>query len=166
MDNVNRIRVGFLAPDFTLKDSKGRSIALSDFFGKTNVLLFFHQGTRCEFCLKWANQLANAYDRIRSKDTEIIGISPDHGWVSEKLRKENKINFPVLKDDRETRGRSEAPKVSEQYGVQISKSEGAGFSPAIFIIDKRGIIRFRKVCTHPTEEARVDELLCELEKLS
>jgi peroxiredoxin Q/BCP len=166
MDNVNRIRVGFLAPDFTLKDSECRSIALSGFFGKTNVLLFFYQGTRCRFCLEWASELAGAYEPIRSKNAEIIGISPDHRWVSEKLRKEKGINFPVLKDDRDVRGGSKAPKVSQQYGVRISESEGPGFFPAVFIIDKRGIVRFRKVCTHPTEKARVDELLCELEKLS
>ncbi len=166
MDNVNRIRVGFLAPDFTLKDSGGRRIALSDLLGKTNVLLFFHQGMRCRFCCEWANELASAYDLIRSKNAQMIGISPDDLWMSEKLRKEKKIEFPILKDDRDTKGGSQAPKVSEQYGVQMSGARGPHSYPAIFIIDKGGIIRFRKVCTHPTEKAEVDELLCELEKLS
>lgn len=166
MDNVNRIRVGFFASDFTLKDSEGKMIRLSDFLGKKNVLLLFFEGEKCGFCLDWLSGLTKAYDRIRLKNAEIIGISPDEKWISQKLKTEKKIEFPILKDDKDTKGGSQAPKVSEQYGVQILKSEGADLYPAFFVIDKQGIIRFRKVCTHPTEKLTVDELLCELDKLS
>jgi peroxiredoxin Q/BCP len=166
MDNVNRIRVGFLAPDFSLKDSESKSIRLSDFFGKKNVVLFFYQGKRCRFCLDWLSELAQAYDRIWSKNAEILSISPDERWISQKLKEEKKIEFPILKDDKDTKGGSQAPKVSEQYGLRVSKSDGPEFYPAVFIIDRRGIIRFKKVCTQSTKKPTVDELLCELEKLS
>jgi peroxiredoxin len=166
MDNVNRIRVGFFALDFTLTDSESKRIGLSDFFGKKNVLLFFYQGKRCEFCLDWASELARAYNRIKSKNAEIVSISPDEMWVSQKLKEEKKIEFLILKDNKDIENGPGTPKVSEQYGVQRSESEGPDFHPAIFIIDKRGIIRFRRVCIHPTKKPMVDELLCELEKLS
>lgn len=166
MNYVNRIRVGFFAPDFSLKDSEGKMIRLSDLLGKKNVLLFFYEGKRCRFCLDWLSQLEDALDRIRSKNAEVVGISPDEGWTSQGLRKEKEIEFPILKDDKDTTGGSQAPNVSEQYGVQISESERADIHPAFFIIDKRGIIRFRKVLIHPTKKPTVDELLCELDKLS
>ncbi len=166
MNNVNRIRVGFFASDFTLKDSDGKRIRLSDFFGKKNVLLFFYEGKRCRFCLDWLDELANAYDRFRLRNAEIVGISLDEIWVSQKLKNEKKIEFPILKDEKDTKGGPVAPKVSEQYGVQMSKSERSDLYPAIFIIDKRGIIRFKKVYIHPTKKPTVDELTCELEKLS
>lgn len=166
MDNVNRIRVGFFAPDFNLKDSDSKSIRLSDFLGRKNLLLFFYQGKRCRFCLDWVTELAQAYDRIRSKNAEILSISPDEIWTSQKLKKEKKIGFPILKDDKDAKGGSRTRKASELYGVDISKSEGPDLYPAIFIIDKRGIIRFKEICTHPAGELTVDELLRELEKLS
>ncbi|KPL01913.1 MAG: hypothetical protein AMJ73_09520 [candidate division Zixibacteria bacterium SM1_73] len=166
MDNVNRIRVGFFAPDFNLKDSDSKSIRLSDFLGRKNLLLFFDQGKRCKFCLDWVTELAQAYDRIRSKNAEILSISPDEIWTSQKLKKEKKIEFPILKDDKDAKGGSRRAKASELYGVDISKSEGPDLYPAIFIIDKRGIIRFKKICTHPAKKLTVDKLLCELEKLS
>ena len=166
MDNVNRIRVGFFAPDFTLKDSESKRIRLSDFFGKKNVLLFFYQGKKCSFCLDWLGELANAYNRIRLKNAEILSISLDERRISQKLKKEKKIEFPILKDDKDTKGGPETPKVSEQYGVQITTSERPDLYPAVFIIDKRGIIRFRRICTHPTKKPTIDELVCELEKLS
>lgn len=141
-------------------------IRLSDFFGKKKLVLFFYMGKRCRFCLDWLTELAEAYERIKLKNAEIIGISPDERWISQMLKTEKKIEFPILKDDHDTKGESQAPKVSEQYGVQILKSERADLYPAFFVIDKQGIIRFRKVCTHPSEKLTVDELLCELDKLS
>jgi len=127
------------------------------------MLLFFYQGKKCRFCLGWLDELAQAYYRIRSKNAEILSISPDERWMSQKLKNEKKIEFPILKDEKDTEGGPQAPKVSEQYGVRILKPD---LYPAIFIIDGRGIIRFRRVCTHPTKKPTVDELLCELEKLS
>lgn len=35
------VKVGELAPDFTLKSHDGRTIRLSDYRGKTNVVLVF-----------------------------------------------------------------------------------------------------------------------------
>jgi peroxiredoxin Q/BCP len=166
MDNVNRIGVGFFAPDFTLKDTEGKMIRLSDFFGKKNVLLFFFEGKRCGFYLDWLSGLAKAYDRVKLKNAEIIGISPDERWISHKLKTKKKIEFPILKDNQEAKGASQSPKASEQYGVQILKAERASLYPAIFVIDKRGIIRYRNVLMHPSKKLKVDDLLCELDKLS
>jgi peroxiredoxin len=166
MKNVNRIRVGFFAPDFTLKDSEGKMFRLSDSFGKKGLVLFFYMGKRCKFCLDWLTELTEAYEQIKLKNAEVIGISPDERWISERLKTEKKIGFPILKDGHYTKGGSRAPKVSDQYGVQILKSEGVVPYPAFFVIDKQGIIRFRKVCPHLTEKLRVKKLLCELDKLS
>lgn len=166
MDNVNRIRKGFFAPDFSLKDSQDKMIRLSDFFEKKNVLLFFFEGKRCRFCLDWLTELEDAYDCIRSKNTEIICISRDEKRVSQKLREEKGIEFPILKDDKDMEYSPPAPNISEKYGVQIQESEKIGVHPAFFVIDKRGIIRYRKVLNHPTKKPTLEELLCELDKLS
>lgn len=40
----DRVRVGTLAPDFTLEDEKGAAVTLSDFRGKKNVVLVFYRG--------------------------------------------------------------------------------------------------------------------------
>ncbi len=39
--NANQAR---MAPDFTLTDTQGRTVSLSDFRGKSNVLLVFNRG--------------------------------------------------------------------------------------------------------------------------
>jgi cytochrome oxidase Cu insertion factor (SCO1/SenC/PrrC family) len=38
----DKLKVGDMAPDFTLKDLKGNNVKLSDFRGKNNVVLAFY----------------------------------------------------------------------------------------------------------------------------
>ena len=42
--DIDRIKVGQAAPDFTLEDSDGKAISLSDFLGKKSVVLVFYRG--------------------------------------------------------------------------------------------------------------------------
>ena len=42
--DVQRIKVGQPAPDFTLEDTDGKNITLSDFRGKKTVVLVFYRG--------------------------------------------------------------------------------------------------------------------------
>ena len=42
--DLNRIKAGQPAPDFTLEDSGGKPFTLSDFRGKKTVILAFYRG--------------------------------------------------------------------------------------------------------------------------
>jgi cytochrome oxidase Cu insertion factor (SCO1/SenC/PrrC family) len=42
--DVERVKVGQAAPDFTLENVEGKAISLSDFRGKKAVVLVFYRG--------------------------------------------------------------------------------------------------------------------------
>jgi cytochrome oxidase Cu insertion factor (SCO1/SenC/PrrC family) len=42
--DLDRVKVGQPAPDFTLEDSEGKNISLADYRGKKNVVLVFYRG--------------------------------------------------------------------------------------------------------------------------
>ena len=42
--DLDRVKVGQPAPDFTLEDSDGKSVGLADYRGKKNVVLVFYRG--------------------------------------------------------------------------------------------------------------------------
>ena len=42
--DLNRIKIGHSAPDFTLEDANGKPFALSDFRDKKTVVLVFYRG--------------------------------------------------------------------------------------------------------------------------
>jgi cytochrome oxidase Cu insertion factor (SCO1/SenC/PrrC family) len=43
-DDIDRVRPGASAPDFTLEDVDGRPVTLSSFRGRKNVVLVFYRG--------------------------------------------------------------------------------------------------------------------------
>jgi peroxiredoxin len=111
-------------------------------------------------------QLNRSNDQILLRDTEAWALSQDEKWICRRIKQDRKIQFPILKIEGDSRYPSSTPSVSELYGVEVRESEGAILYPAIFIVDKRGTIRFRKVYTQPTDRLCPDDLLCELDKLS
>jgi cytochrome oxidase Cu insertion factor (SCO1/SenC/PrrC family) len=42
--DLNRIKIGEPAPDFTLQKQDGRNVSLSDYRGQRNVVLVFYRG--------------------------------------------------------------------------------------------------------------------------
>ncbi len=42
--DLNRVKAGQAAPDFTLEDSDGKALSLADFRGKKSVVLVFYRG--------------------------------------------------------------------------------------------------------------------------
>ena len=42
--DLERVKVGNLAPDFTLEDVEGRRVTLSSFRGKKKIVLVFYRG--------------------------------------------------------------------------------------------------------------------------
>jgi cytochrome oxidase Cu insertion factor (SCO1/SenC/PrrC family) len=42
--DLDRVKVGQTAPDFTLEDSDDKNVSLADYRGKKNVVLVFYRG--------------------------------------------------------------------------------------------------------------------------
>ena len=74
-------KVGEMAPDFRLAAAGGGDIALSDFLGRKNLLLWFSKGLFCPFCRRNMAHLSQAYAQFQSSDAEILQIT--HNTVEE-----------------------------------------------------------------------------------
>ena len=74
-------KVGEKAPDFRLAAAGGGEIALSDFFGRKNLLLWFSKGLHCPFCRRNMARLSQAYAQFQGSDAEILQIT--HNTVEE-----------------------------------------------------------------------------------
>lgn len=68
-------RLGEQAPDFRLAAAGGGEIALSDYLGRKNLLLWFSKGLYCPFCRRNMARLSQAYAQFVALDTEILQIT-------------------------------------------------------------------------------------------
>ena len=83
-----------------------------------------------------------------------MAISVDDPDVSASFADEIGLRFPLLSDADLS--------VATAYGVAM---EGRDIAiPAVFVVDRQGLIRFRKIGEDAADRASPDELLAELER--
>ncbi len=117
------------APDFTVKDLKGREISLSNYSGKVVFLNFC--ATWCRPCKAEIPDFIEAYNQYEDKGMEIIGISVDRISPKSVLKfaEQYKINYPVVMSTN---------KIQKDY-------EPGPYLPTTIIIDQEGKIRHRHI---------------------
>jgi peroxiredoxin len=72
---LEHLKVGELAPDFTLPDSLGNSVSLSDFRGKYLLVDFW--ASWCPDCRRENPNVVEAYNRFNQRNFTILGVSLD-----------------------------------------------------------------------------------------
>jgi len=156
IDSVLKVKVGDRAPDFTLPAVTGEKITLSQFRGKKNVVISFVPAAWTPVCSdQWPgyNIINDIFDQ---NDAILLGITVDNiptlfAWTNQM----GKLWFPVLSDFWPHGG------VAKKYGVL--RSNGVA-ERALFIIDKKGILRYIDV--HDINmRPPLEDLVNELEKL-
>ena len=129
------IDIGAKAPDFTLQDTNGNAVSLSDFKGK-KVVLYFYPKDNTPGCTRQACAFAAAYDAFRTKDIVVIGISRDSVTSHVKFAEKYSLPFTLLSDPDRI--------AIEAYGVWQEKKMCGKVSMGVvrttFIIDEDGNI--------------------------
>jgi peroxiredoxin len=124
------LKVGDVAPDFTLPDTDNKPVKLSDFRGKKTVVLAFFVAA---FTGGWTKEL-NAYQsgiaNFDKNEAQVMAISTDFTPTLAHWKKELNVTYPVLSDHMR--------KVSESYGILITALGVA--NRATFVVDKEGKI--------------------------
>ncbi|MEW6052751.1 MAG: peroxiredoxin [Nitrospirota bacterium] len=156
VDSSTELKPGMKAPVFTLPSTGGEKISLAKFRDKKNVVISFVPAAWTPVCSdQWPGY--NIAKHIFEKNNAIlIGITVDNiptlfAWT----REMGELWFPVLSDFWPHGA------VSKEYGVL--RSDGTA-ERALFIVDKKGIIRYIDVHDINTRPS-LDVLVKELEKL-
>jgi thiol-disulfide isomerase/thioredoxin len=140
--------MGKIAPDFTLKDSSGKSVTLSQYRGKNYVLVDFW-ATWCGPCRAEFPALIEAQKKYASKGLVILGVSIDkdyNAWKS-MLAKPNFTTWTHVWD---------GPQGPDQVSSRLYSVPSI---PRNFLLDKNG-----KVIARNLRGAQVEQLLEQLVK--
>ncbi len=133
MTKTATLKVGDLAPDFTLADQNGERITLSSFRGKKHVVLVFHPLAFTSICSVQMPGYNKEKQSFEGLEAQLLGVSvdsaPAHKAWADSL---GGIDYPLLADFHPH------GEVAKKYGILRSE----GFSErATFVIDKAGVVR-------------------------
>lgn len=127
-----------IAPDFTLKNTDGQDVSLSDFKGKPVLLLFFPLA----FSSVCTTELCSVRDNLKQyeqADAQVLGLSVDSFFALKAFKQAQELNFPLLSDFNKD--------VAEAYGCMYDEFYGMkGVSKrAAFVVDEQGKIKYAEV---------------------
>lgn len=125
-------KIGNKAPIFKLKNQKGELIALKDFAGKKNVVIYFYPKALTPGCTIQACGIRDTQKELADRDTVVFGISPDPTDKLQRFIDKHDLNFDLLSD--EDHG------IADKYGVwDLKKFMGKEFMGIVrttFVINK------------------------------
>lgn len=146
-------KVGDKAPEFSLKGSDGKTHALSDYKGKSAVVLAWFPKAFTPGCTKECKSFAAAGGPLKAAKVAYFTASVDESEKNKAFAESLSADFPILSDP--------TKEVAKAYGVVHEGREVP--ERWTFYIDKEGIVRAvdKKVDTEKAAEdvaARVKEL--------
>ena len=156
VDSVLKVKVGEIAPGFTLPAVSGRKVSLKDYRGKKNVVLSFVPAAWTPVCSDQWPGYNIVQELFEENDAVLLGISVDniptlYSWTNQM----GHLWFEVLSDF--------WPHGAVASRLGILRSNGTA-ERAIIIIDKKGIIRYIDV--HDiNERPPLESIILQLEKL-
>lgn len=143
---------GTKAPDFTLKDTMGKTVQLSKLRGK-RVVLYFYPRDDTPGCTTEACEFRDNLASVTKKGALIFGVSKDDEKSHQKFTEKYNLNFPLLSDPE--------GKTIEKYGAWGEKSmygkKFMGIIRSTFIIDEDGTIL--KVFPRVSPQGHAQEIL-------
>jgi peroxiredoxin len=147
LHQIRRLSVGKTMPDIKGKDSDGKEFKLSDYRGKVVVLTFWAEW--CAACMKMVPHERSLVKRLEGKPFALLGVNLDANRdILKKCEEKNKMTWRSFFDG------SDGP---------IGKEHNLKSMPTTYVLDARGVIRYKGVQGEAMDRA-VDHLLAELEK--
>jgi mycoredoxin-dependent peroxiredoxin len=126
------VRTGDSAPEFDLAVSHDERVRLSDFRGRSNVLLVFHPFAFTAVCEDEARDLQENLQSFRDAETEIVFVSCDSWAARQAWKRELGAEYTFASDFWPHGAAAKA------YGV-FNETTGAPHR-GTFLIDKEGVV--------------------------
>ncbi len=127
---MGKVNIGDMAPDFELKDKDKNLIKLSDFRGEKSVVVYFYPKDETPGCTAQACSFRDSYEDFKQVGAEVIGISSDGSSSHTGFAENHRLPFILLSDS--------IGKVRKAYGAY----DLFGMIPGrvTYVINKEGIV--------------------------
>jgi peroxiredoxin Q/BCP len=135
LSKTTMLKVGDLAPAFTLLDQNGQEVSLSDFKGQ-KVVVYFYPRAMTPGCTVQACGLRDSSKQLKNLKIVALGISADPVKKLKQFEEKQDLNFLLLSDPDHV-----ATKAYGSWGLKkFMGREFEGILRQSFLINEKGII--------------------------
>lgn len=124
---------GTAAPPFTGRTEAGETIRLTDYAGKSVVVLYFYPADFTPGCTEQACAFRDAYQDLRDAGAVVLGISADPDASHRKFSATYRLPFPLINDSERV--------IARAYGVLRLGGLVPMPKRVTYVIDRKGVIR-------------------------
>jgi peroxiredoxin Q/BCP len=142
------LSIGDTAPNFTVNDTNGQPISLSDYAGKP-VVIYFYPKDDTPGCTKEACSFRDNYQQYLSKGIAVLGVSMDSSESHHAFTEKFSLPFPLLADVDGT--------LTRAYGVQGEKNGMQYATRVTYVIGADG--KISQVYTSVNTETHATDIL-------
>jgi peroxiredoxin len=166
------LKVGDVAPDFTLPNAVGETVSLAELLTSGPVIISFYRGGWCPYCNLELRALQARLGDVRAAGGELVAISPEHPDSSLDTAEKNALEFPVLSDVGNEVARTfrlvhqinpEWVSYQLSIGIDVAARNASDVAevplPATYVVGQDGIITYALVDADYTKRAEPDDVL-------
>jgi len=135
----NSIGAGVIASDFLLPATSGGTFRLSDYRGKSNVLLFFNEGLGCQPCLTQMQGLDALNANFKNLNIVAISITADPPQVLSQWVQSSGPRYGMVLSDQGL----QVSRMYDMLGPNVSMMPGAAPGHSFVLVNKDGVIVWR-----------------------
>lgn len=158
-EEVKPAAKGDTIPDLALKTADDADLKLRDAVKAKPAVIIFYRGGWCPYCTRHLMALAEVEKEIIAAGYQIIAISPDKPSKIAETPNREKLNYTLLSDSKMEAAKAfgitfKVPdelvaKYKNEYQIDIESASGENHHllphPAVFIVDRDGVIRFAHI---------------------
>jgi peroxiredoxin len=149
------VKLGAVAPDFTVPSTGGGEVRLSEFRGHRNVLLAFFPLAFTSTCTAELCAFSDDFERFAGAGTVVLPISVDSVPALKEFKAKHKMKLDLLSDFKRDASRA--------YDVLLADKFFA--KRAYFLIDREGRLRWQHVEAELGQRRDDEELLEQIRTL-
>jgi len=147
------LKVGDKAPRFELADDAGGVFRLADHLGQ-KLLLVFYPGDNTPVCTRQLCDYRDGVEAFAGLGVTVVGISNDSVESHREFKRKHRLPFALLSDP------------DLEVAAKFDSKGLMGMKRSVFLLDEKGVIRYRHVETVALFRRHREELIGVIEGLS
>lgn len=154
------IGTGVIASDFSLPTTSGGTFRLSDYRGKSNVLLFFNEGLSCQPCLTQMQGLDVLNANFKTLNIVVVSITADPLQVLSQWVQSDGPRYGMVLSDQGL----QASRMYDMLNPNVSMMPGSTPGHSFVLVNKDGVIVWRHDYGPYNMNVSIDEIMAAVKR--